>query len=372
MREIKGDKMVKKQRNSNIEVLRIIATFMVILLHALGWSRALQIMEYPHIPVYWGLEAISIVAVNVFVLISGYYMVESKFKANNIFKIGIGGVWIYSIIFGMISLKLSGEAILPAQVIKIIFPLITKKFWFINSYLTLYILSPILNKTINSISKKMHTYLIIVMFILFSVRTTIFPMTWSQDPSGGMGIITFIMIYIMASWIRKYYQIKNHVKIWGGIYILCVLTLVLSKVIMIEIGALNYSTKFYMYNSPVVIIESISLFLLFLNRKPINGRSSNIINKMAQHSFSCYIIHFSMLSVLFTKIIPLDKYVHRVSVGVILALVSCIVIFLFCIMVDMLKTNLEKRYIALIESHKSYKAYMKICKKWDEIANEGN
>lgn len=79
-----------------------------------------------------------------------------------------------------------------------------------------------------------------------------------------------------------------------------------------------------------------------------------------------------MLSVLFTKIIPLDKYVHRVSVGVILALVSCIVIFLFCIMVDMLKTNLEKRYIALIESHKSYKAYMKICKKWDEIANEGN
>lgn len=73
-----------------------------------------------------------------------------------------------------------------------------------------------------------------LMFILFSVRTTIFPMTWSQDPSGGMGIITFIMIYIMASWIRKYYQIKNHVKIWGGIYILCVLTLVLSKVIMIE------------------------------------------------------------------------------------------------------------------------------------------
>lgn len=210
------DKTVKKQRNSNIELLRNIATLMVVLLHALGWSGALKIMEYPHIIIYWGLEAISIVAVNLFVFISGYYMVESKFKANNIFKIGIGGVWIYSIIFGMISLKLSGEPILPVQVIKIIFPLITKKFWFINSYLTLYIFSPILNKIINSISKKMHTYLIIMMFILFSVRTTIFPMTWSQDPSGGMGIITFIMIYFIAAWLRKYYQIKNRVKIWGG------------------------------------------------------------------------------------------------------------------------------------------------------------
>lgn len=372
MREIKEDRMVKKQRNSNIEVFRIIATFMVILLHALGWSRALQIMEYPHIPVYWGLEAISIVAVNVFVLISGYYMVESKFKANNIFKIGIGGVWIYSIIFGMISLKLSGEAILPAQVIKIIFPLITKKFWFINSYLTLYILSPILNKTINSISKKMHTYLIIVMFILFSVRTTIFPMTWSQDSSGGMGIITFVMIYFMAAWFRKYYEVKNHVKIWWGVYILCAVMLVLSKVVMIEIGASTYSTKFYMYNSPIVIVESISLFLVFLNRKSISERRSNLINKIAQHSFSCYIIHFSMLNILFTKILPVDKYVHSVSIGVIFTLASCVGIFLFCVIVDMLKTNLEKRYIALIESHKSYKAYMKICKKWDKIANEGN
>lgn len=156
----------------------------------------------------------------------------------------------------------------------------------------------------------------------------------------------------------------------GGVYILCVLILVISKVTMIEIGASTYSTKFYMYNSPIVIVESISLFLLFLNRKPISGWSSNLINKIAQHSFSCYIIHFSMLSVLFTKIIPLDKYVHSISTGVFFSVASCSVIFLFCVGVDIVKTNLEKKYMMFIESHRGFKVYSKICKKWDEIANE--
>ena len=58
--------------------------------------------------VYWFMEALCIIAVDVFVLISGYFMVESKFKAKNVFKTAISGVWIYSFIFSILAMKIGG------------------------------------------------------------------------------------------------------------------------------------------------------------------------------------------------------------------------------------------------------------------------
>ena len=75
------------KRNANIELLRILSMFMVLVLHALGWSGALEHLSGAQYWVYWFIEALAIIAVNVFMLISGYFQVTCFFKIKNVRKI---------------------------------------------------------------------------------------------------------------------------------------------------------------------------------------------------------------------------------------------------------------------------------------------
>ena len=71
---------LNKMRNSKFELLKIIAIFMVILLHANNYGGLLQngdLSTYNKIITYI-IEAFSIVAVNIFVMTSGYYLVQKK------------------------------------------------------------------------------------------------------------------------------------------------------------------------------------------------------------------------------------------------------------------------------------------------------
>ena len=67
--------MYMKNRNINIEILRIISMFMVIILHFLYHGHVLENLKF-EISIYnfliIFLETFSIVAVNIYILISAY------------------------------------------------------------------------------------------------------------------------------------------------------------------------------------------------------------------------------------------------------------------------------------------------------------
>ncbi len=85
-----------KRRNANIELLRIISMFMVLVLHALNWSGALNYTSGICYWVYWWMEALAIVAVNVFMLISGYFQINGTFKLSSVLKIVGGGMELFA------------------------------------------------------------------------------------------------------------------------------------------------------------------------------------------------------------------------------------------------------------------------------------
>ena len=73
----------KSKRLANVELLRVVAMLMVVMLHYLGKGELLPVKNlHMNLTGYlaWILESLSIVAVNVYVLISGYFLVESEFK----------------------------------------------------------------------------------------------------------------------------------------------------------------------------------------------------------------------------------------------------------------------------------------------------
>ena len=71
---------MKKERNSSIELLRIISMIMIILLHFLGGTGYIGIIEEGTKNYYLTniLESLAIVGVNVFVLISSYFLINSN------------------------------------------------------------------------------------------------------------------------------------------------------------------------------------------------------------------------------------------------------------------------------------------------------
>ena len=58
------------------------------------------------------MKAACIIVVNLFEIISGYFMVEGKIKLRKVITIGIGGVGIYSVLFTMLSEYNSGVLVL--------------------------------------------------------------------------------------------------------------------------------------------------------------------------------------------------------------------------------------------------------------------
>lgn len=345
------------RRNVNIELLRIFCMYMVLVLHALNWSGALAYTTGIHFWVYWFVEGLAIIAVNVFMLISGYFQVNTTFKTKNVINI-ILEVWCYSVLFSGIMLITGGANPSIEEAAKMILPITTKRYWFVNSYLLVYLLSPFMNKVIKSISRRQYDALILILLMAFSVRVTALPMTWSQDSTGGMSVLWLGTLYMVGAWIRTT-QRRFANNYWHGIlYLLCALCLVVLKGLLLKIGvSAELSSKLYGYPSLIVFCEATMLFLFFIYGKPIQGIASKVICMIAKHSFSVYVVHFSVVSVLFTTVLKLNTLCNNVFAFVPWMLVGNAIVFGLCVGIDVLR---ERMFVIILNKPV-------VCRMFDKI-----
>lgn len=94
----------KMMRDSNMELLRIVAMLLVLVVHAdfasLGAPTKVEVMNNPYLSIVrLGVESISIISVNVFVLLSGWYGIKMKRK-------GLIGLLFQSMFFGILGVFL--------------------------------------------------------------------------------------------------------------------------------------------------------------------------------------------------------------------------------------------------------------------------
>ena len=87
-----------KERNASIDLLKIISMLMVIVLHATQYGIANADIIPFSVPYYvsYVSRSFSIVAVNVFILISGYFLCKQTVTIKKIFKLWIQ-VELYSV-----------------------------------------------------------------------------------------------------------------------------------------------------------------------------------------------------------------------------------------------------------------------------------
>lgn len=318
------------QRESNIELLRIVSMFMLLCLHAnfLAFGNPLNegisTLETNHIARVL-LENLCIIAVNVFVLISGFFGI--KFRIKSILSL-LFQVLFYNAVCLLIVTFVFEHPITISGFLSV------GKWWFFNSYILLYILSPVINAFIKSAERSTYKTIIISFFC-----TEIYLWkNWDSNFNQGYSCLSFIGLYLISGYIKRY-EIYNRIKApicIIGYFILAVM----STFLCIMLGTSRYD--FLAYNSPLVIVESICFFTLFTKFRFTN----RLINWLSLSCFSVYLLHCHPL-ILNLCFVPYCNILRETPNFIFRLIIFIILLFILCIIVDRIRIYIWTKIASL-------------------------
>ena len=264
-------------RSSNIELCRIAAILLVVLLHSAAWTQGdSQSLDTCFVPALF-MKGFAIVGVNVFVFISGWFGITMK-------KRSVLNILYICLFYGVI--RVASLFFLGQIELRNLF-ILSDTTWFVISYFGLVLFSPILNRFIDTSTKR---ELGITIIFLFAYQTWFgwFPaLPYFDTFQGGYSFVSFIIIYLMAQYLRRY----------GGFAFVEQYCLVLYIAISIGLGFIAYySVKYsipitgylFKYNNPLVLLSSVCFFFSFSSIKMPN---SKIVNYLASSTLAVLLIH---------------------------------------------------------------------------------
>ena len=362
------------KRESNVDLLRIIATVFVIMLHVLGGGGVLDAAEAgtPKYWIAWFLEIGAYCAVNCFALISGYVMINKSVKMKNILSLWLQ-VFLYSILFSSLFFIFRIEEWSLQSFIRYLFPVIGHRWWYISAYFGLFLFIPILNTAINNLSKKSVKGFLVIILIVVCVFDRIMETYVSTDAfilRGGASTIWLVLLYMFGAYIKKY-DVKQKVtalKSILGFFSMILLTFFAKMVIYYLtkniFGQVKYDGVFVSYRSITIVLAAVFIFLFCLRIK-IGPFAQKIIAFFAPASLGIYLIHTHPFVYSFTMS---NKFMWLVEKPIIVMILGAIgitaVIFLACAAIDWIRILLFKlvRINKLCEfiDNKIQKIYTKI------------
>ena len=357
---------VENVRNSNYELMRIISMFLIILYHVIYHGQVLQNCHNEGAKIILELlEFFTLVHVNSFVLLSGYFQSTSNFKQSKLWSI-LNASLFYRVIIMIIFIFLLGYSLDKLTIIKEAFPININEYWFIKCYILLYCLSPFINKGLKNFDKRNFQKLLLVMFVIFSLLPLMTGRSFFEN--NGFSLYQFIYMYIIGAYLRRYPLDKNYIfkvmskrmyqlvlifVFFGSLflnYIFSKYTLSITGINSILDELSSYITEAsILYNNPFVVIQTIAYFAFFATLS-IN---SKIINKIATLTIGVYLIHDNnflrgfIYNALKINNGPIYSYKFIIYV-----IIITIVIYICCLIIEWLRQLLFKFVYNLKISYK--------------------
>ena len=275
-------------RKSNIELLRIVAMILVMLVHifpgTIGFSHQRMMASPVSSIVCFGIEAISIVCVNVFVFISGWFGI--RISSRKIGKLCFQ-VLFYSVSIFAVLIILNPKVYLNVDMAGTILCLHTDDYWFVKAYIGLAILSPALNAFVDNVEERVLRW-VLTAFFAFQTIYAWLSITGAGWFSGGYSAMSFLGIYLLAQYIKRYGHRLLLLRRgqWGFVFggIAGLQTLLASILTYLNIPIAG---RLFTYTNPLVIIQSVALFMLF---RTFDIRNQ-FINHIAGSCLAVYLLH---------------------------------------------------------------------------------
>lgn len=280
--------IVKKEaiRDSNMELLRIVTMFLIVILHLdiFLLEEPQYYSNQPFVQYYiYFIKSLAIIGVNVFIMLSGWYGITFKWKRFCFLWLQVIYFTFIGILFNFIT---NGDWIDLKSILYFLFQMDQRAYGFFQSYIILYIFSPILNLfTQNNNKNSVPVFLC----FFFTIQFLWGCLSWGYIYFGnGYSALSFMGIYILARYahIKKVHKKFTHYH-WGGLYFLS--SIILSTIAFTSVNHTYIHNLAYSYASPLVIISSFALLAFFSRLEFYN----KMTNKIAKHCFAIYLFHMN-------------------------------------------------------------------------------
>ena len=328
-----------KERDSNIELLRIVCMLFILIHHFI------VIVLYPDLTVRDGdinpyriacivVNGFVYVGVNCFVLISGYYGI--KFRIRSLFNLYCICVF-YTILSALLKYGLSDFQLSKGFLYTVFLPFSHSKWWFITCYAALFLISPILNKAAQNLSHKEF----VLSIVSLTVLNVYLGYYWHLHNINGYNLVHFVFVYLIGAFLSKYPLKKLNKERSMSLYIFGALLWSIITVFSLKWKVPHWVSLHY--NNPFVLIASIGLFV-YMTKVSIRSR---IINIFASSVLAAYLLqgapaysvfdHFNQL-----LICPLHNEVLKIMLMLVLVVMGAVILLVISFLIDRIRILLMK------------------------------
>jgi len=300
----------RSSRNSGIELLKIIAIFLIVLNHCIQSlcevNPAMPAADYvidinsATTNIVNLLLAIfrssGCIGNDIFVVCSAWFLLDSRRADKKKAAFLIANIWTVSVIIWGIT-RLAGLSITREETLKQFFPTANANNWFLTCYLLFFLLHPLLNRLIEMMTQK--TLLAVSAFLVFLYSLCQYFRPWFFE--GNLfymtDLVVWIMIYFVVAYIKKYVKDRSENVKANVIALLIGIAGQALMIVLINLAGLRFFTfhhKLLYYNyggSPFIILIALSA----LNLARRSHLKSRFINYVSGLSLLIYIIHENVI-----------------------------------------------------------------------------
>lgn len=288
---------MKRERNSSIELLRILAIFGIVVMHT---NAAVMKDCYGINQIWTQIEnGVFNTGVSVFALISGFYGIRcNKNKMVTLWTT----VVFYSVLSAMVGCILMGEPV--KNLLAAAIPISSNRYWFISCYIILMLFSPYTNRIIESISQPQFTRLLMLMSVFFIVSPTLL---YYSVLGGGKNIVNMLLLYFLGAYIHKYnlHNMASKKGLLKIFFIITTLNILLNLAVSMATGGGQAHIPFARDCSAFIVVEAVAIMMLFVK----TTLHSEIVNIVASHVFAVYLFEGALRNII--KIIVFDYTIYE-------------------------------------------------------------
>lgn len=365
------------QRNSSIELLKLIAMLTIVLSHVaqtvgsantqIPFDANISSMD-PTIIILQLLRYFGSIGNNLFFICSAWFLVDKeKIKAEKIASLW-GNTWTISALL-LIGFFIAGISVSYKSALTHLFPTLLRNNWYITCYLLFYPITPALNSLIKGMTKRKFLSVNLVLTFLYVVIPLV-----KTDLLYNSNLVRFIVIYFLVAYCKLYLMNTiskpkvNWIMLLVGIIGIVAIQLSIDffgshiPVVGRLIG--SHAIHFNNNSSPFVLLVAFSLFNIFR----LNSWFSKCINDLASVTVFVYLLHENNLVRTHLRPFVIETLACRFGYqNIVVIIISfAIILYLACLLLGVL----YKASISVLVDKLCYKLQSVISKYHDKIVSK--
>lgn len=278
------------KRNYGIDLLRLFAMFLVIVLHVLGQGGILKntAVGSGTYAAAWFLEILAYGAVDIFAVISGYVGYRDPVRKTRLSSYIL--LWLQVVSVGLAAALffrlLRPDLVSRGDLALMLRPVSKRLYWYFTAYTGLFFVKPLLDRAVAACSETTARKVFLTIFLVFSCFNTL--LSFDQDSlsfnlNGGYSFVWISLLYLLGA-IMKKCGLGRRLSIPGG------LLTILAVTALTWLSRLYWTEKLVAYTSPTVLCAAILAVAVF-SRIPVGRRMEKLIAFAAPGAFSVYILN---------------------------------------------------------------------------------